>query len=396
MKAENPHDKLFSRRSFIRSTSQLGAAWTLGQLLPGASFSLPAQTIKGKERLIVRSLRPEDLETPVALLNTWITPNDLFYVRHHLYRPQINLKEWTLKVDGEVAHPLTLTLGELQRLPRATVTVTLECAGNGRAFFDPPVAGIQWEKGAVGTARWTGVRLAEVLQRAGVKSTGKYVVLDGADRPVGQVPDFIRNIPIEKALHPDTLLAYEMNGEPLPALHGFPLRAIVPGWEGAYAVKWLVHIRVTDHEHEGFFVKTAYRYPTKRIAPGAIVDPRDMAPLTGLVVKSLINSPLDGTTVRSSKVLITGFAWAGEADIARVDISTDNGSSWYSARLGKDRERYAWRGFEYEWHVTEPGSYLIMSRATDENGRLQPTVSQWNPSGYLWNAIDQVRINVEV
>ncbi len=395
MKAEQLRHKPFSRRSFIRSTSQVAAAWGLGQLLPGVSFSLPAQTIKGKERLIVRSLRPEDLETPVALLNTWITPNDLFYVRNHLYRPQINLKDWTLKVDGEVARPLMLTLDELQRMPRATVTVTLECAGNGRAFFDPPVAGIQWEKGAVGTARWTGVRLADVLQKAGMKRTAKYVVLDGADRPVGQVPDFIRNLPIEKALHPDTVLAYEMNGEPLPALHGFPLRAIVPGWEGAYSVKWLAQIQVTDREHEGFFVKTAYRYPTKRIAPGATVDPKDMAPLTGLVVKSLINSPLDGTAVRGRRILITGFAWAGETDIARVDISTDNGSSWHPAHLGKDHERYAWRSFEYEWRVTEPGSYLIMSRATDEKGRVQPMVSQWNPSGYLWNAIDQVRIDIE-
>jgi DMSO/TMAO reductase YedYZ molybdopterin-dependent catalytic subunit len=392
------HRAPLSRRSFIVGAGQLSAAVGLSQLFPEAYQAVlaqSAQTIKGKERLIVRSIRPEDLETPVALLNSWITPNDLFYVRHHMYAPRVALPDWTLKIDGEVERPLTLTLDELKRLPQATVTVTLECAGNGRAFFDPPIAGIQWEKGAVGTARWTGARLADVLKRAAIKSTGKYVVLDGADRPMGTMPDFIRNVPIEKAMHADTILAYEMNGETLPALHGFPLRAVVPGWEGAYAVKWLNHIQVIDREHEGFFVKTAYRYPTKRVAPGAAVDAKDMAPLTGLVVKSFINSPLNGAMVRGGALRVTGFAWAGEADIAKVEVSTDNGSTWQIARLGKDRARYAWRQFEYEWRAPGPGSYLIMSRATDDQGRTQPVAPQWNPSGYLWNVIDQVRINVE-
>jgi len=395
IRGHQPHHLPLSRRSFLVGAGGLGAAAGLSRLFPTVAPRAFAQGVTGKERLIVRSVRPEDLETPVALLNSWITPNELFYVRHHLYKPQVDLKDWTLKIDGEVERPLTLTLDELKRMPKATVTVTLECAGNGRAFFDPPVAGIQWEKGAVGTARWTGVRLAEVLKKAGVKSTGRYVALDGADRPISKMPDFIRNVPVEKAMHADTVLAYEMNGEPLPALHGFPLRAVIPGWEGAYSVKWLAHIQVIDREHEGFFVKTAYRYPTKRVAPGAAVDPKDMAPLTGLVVKSFINSPLDGASTRAGSVRVTGFAWAGEADIAKVDISTDNGSTWRPAQFGKDHERYAWRRFEYEWRVTEPGSYLIMSRATDDRGRVQPMAAQWNPSGYLWNVIDRVRINVE-
>jgi DMSO/TMAO reductase YedYZ molybdopterin-dependent catalytic subunit len=186
-----------------------------------------------------------------------------------------------------------------------------------------------------------------------------------------------------------------MNGEPLPMLHGFPLRAIVPGWEGAYAVKWLTHIELIDKEHEGFFVKTAYRYPSKRIAPGAAVDPKDMAPLTGLLVKSLINSPLEGATVKAGSVRITGFAWAGEDNVSKVDVSLDNGTSWQPARLGKERERYTWLQFEHEARITEPGSYLILSRATDDHGRQQPVTPMWNPSGYLWNAIDRVRINVE-
>jgi DMSO/TMAO reductase YedYZ molybdopterin-dependent catalytic subunit len=401
MKNGSFHPRLdaLSRRDFIAGVGQAGAAIGLSHLLPNDFQTAFAQTvIQGKEKLIVRSIRPEDLETPVGLLNTWITPNDLFYVRHHSYAARVDgqaAKEWNIKVDGEVERPLTMTLDELKKLPKATVTVTLECAGNGRAFYDPPVAGIQWEKGAVGTARWTGARLADVLKKAGVKSAGKYVLLDGADKPVGKMPDFIRNIPMEKAMHSDTVLAYEMNGEPVPALHGFPLRAVVPGWEGAYAVKWLNHIQVIDKEHEGFFVKTAYRYPNKRVAPGAAVDPKDMVPLTGLVVKSLINSPLEGAKFKPGKVRLTGFAWAGESNIAKVDVSNDNGSSWVPARLGKERERYAWQSFEYEFEITATGSYLLMSRATDDKGRVQPVAPQWNPSGYLWNVIDQVRINVE-
>jgi DMSO/TMAO reductase YedYZ molybdopterin-dependent catalytic subunit len=381
-----------SRRELLAGAGQASAALALSQLLPESVFA--QNTIPGKEKLIVRSLRPEDLETPVGLLNSYITPKELFYVRHHSYAAKVNLADWKLLVDGEVNQALTLTLDDLKKLPKATVTVTLECAGNGRSFYDPPVAGIQWEKGAVGTARFAGARLADVLKKAGVKPTGKYVALNGADKPVGKQPDFIRNLPMDKALHPDTILAYEMNGEPLPPLHGFPLRAIAPGWEGAYAVKWLSHVQVIDKEHEGFFVKTAYRYPNKRVAPGAAVDAKDMEPLTGLVVKSFINSPLEGANLKPGRVRITGFAWAGESSIAKVDVSMDNGASWVQARLGKEREKYAWQSFEYEFAIPKPGSYLLMSRAMDLQGRVQPVAPQWNPSGYLWNVIDKVRIHV--
>lgn len=381
------------RRDFLIGAGQLTAGLALAPMIPESAF---AQTlIKGKERLIVRSIRPEDLETPVSLLNTWITPNDLFYVRHHSYAARVDVNEWKLTVGGEVQTPITLTLDELKRAPKHSVTVTLECAGNGRAFFDPPAAGIQWEKGAVGTARFAGARLVDVLNKAGVKPTGQYVAMNGADKPVGKMPDFIRNVPIKKALDADTILAYEMNGEALPILHGFPLRAVVPGWEGAYSVKWLTDIQVIEKEHEGFFVKTAYRFPNRPVAPGEAVAPQDMIPLTGLIIKSFINSPLDGATVAPGKVRLSGFAWAGESNIARVDVSMDNGSSWFPAKLGKEREPYAWQSFEYEFDIARPGSYLLMSRATDDKGNIQPIAPQWNPSGYLWNVIDKVRINVK-
>jgi DMSO/TMAO reductase YedYZ molybdopterin-dependent catalytic subunit len=209
------------------------------------------------------------------------------------------------------------------------------------------------------------------------------------------MPDFIRNIPIKKALDADTILAYEMNGEALPFLHGFPLRVVVPGWEGAYAVKWLTDIQVLEKEYDGFFVKTAYRFPNRPVAPGEAVAPQDMIPLTGLVVKSFINSPLEGATAAPGKIRMSGFAWAGESNIAKVDVSMDNGSSWFPAKLGKERERYAWQSFEYEFDISRPGSYLLMSRATDDKGNVQPVAPWWNPSGYLWNVIDKVRINVK-
>lgn len=402
-----------TRRRFLASATGVGAGVGLSELLPSLSPTLEgltglvsaasrvgaeqAQSIPGKERLIVRSLRPEDLETPPALLNTWLTPNDLFYVRHHSYAPVLNesvARAWTVRVDGAVESPLSITLDEMKRMPKATVTVTLECAGNGRAFFDPPVAGIQWEKGAVGTARWTGVRLADLLKRVGVRSTGKYVLFDGADKPVGKMPDFQRNVPLDKALHPDTILAYEMNDQPLPPLHGYPLRAIIPGWEGAYAVKWLDHVRVLEAEHDGFFVKTAYRYPNIRVAPGAAVPPENMLPVKGLVVKSLIHTPTDGATFAPGTIRIAGFAWAGETAIRRVDVSLDQGSTWIQARLGSERVRYAWQSFEHQFSITKPGSYLLMARATDEQGNMQPVAPHWNPSGYLWNVIDRVRITV--
>lgn len=384
-----------ARRDFLIGAAQTSAVLGLSQLLPEAALA-QGSAIKGKDsRLIVRSLRPEDLETPVSLLNSYLTPAELFYVRHHAYAPTVNEKDWKLTIDGEVDKPYTLTLDELKKFPRATVTVTLECAGNGRAFYDPPVAGIQWERGAVGTARWTGARLADVLKRAGVKATGKYVALDGADKAVGKQPEFIRNLPLEKAMHVDTILAYEMNGQPLPVLHGFPLRAVASGWEGAYAVKWLQHIQVIPQEHEGFFVKTAYRYPNRRVAPGEAVAAQDMEPVKGLVVKSFLNAPLEGTKHKAGPVRVSGFAWAGESFITKVEVSMDNGSTWQLAKLGKEREKYAWQSFDHTFNITKPGSYLLMARATDDKGNMQPVAPQWNPSGYLWNVIDKVRIHVE-
>ncbi len=388
-----------SRRDWLRTVAAAGAAAGLTRVPAVDAFTRQAAAAApdGKDpRMIIRSARPPDYETPVALLDSWITPNDRFYVRSHIPTPPlVAVEDLSLQVDGVVGTPLTLTLDALKALPRATVTVSLECAGNGRAFFEPTMPGIQWERGAVGNARWTGARLADILTKAGVRDSARNVAMYGADRPLGTMPPFIRQVPIAKAMHPDTIIAYEMNGEPLPLVHGFPFRAIVPGWEGAYAVKWLSRLEAIETDFDGFWVATAYRYPTRPVAPGAAVAPADMAPVQGLVVKSIITRPLDGTVTAPGRVAVAGHAWAGERDIARVDVSTDRGVTWQPARLVGEQARYAWRRFEFEFEATAPGSHVVLSRATDSEGETQPMVPAWNPSGYLWNVADLVRFEVK-
>jgi DMSO/TMAO reductase YedYZ molybdopterin-dependent catalytic subunit len=271
---------------------------------------------------------------------------------------------------------------------------TLECAGNGRAFHNPKVPGVQWQKGAVGTGRFSGPRLHDLLQRAGVKSTGKHVMFRGLDEVPGKVPPFVRSIPIEKAMGPDTLIATQLNNAPLPKHNGFPARAMVPGWIGAASCKWLTEIKVLDKEFEGNFMSPGYRMPNQPVKPGEPVKPEDTHPVTALNVKSIITAPPEGSTMPSRVLTIKGVAWAGEAEVTRVEVSTDGGTLWQAAELGKDRARYAWRLFEYKWKVPKAGDFTILSRATDSQGRTQPPTPIWNPSGYLNNAIDQVKIHV--
>ena len=385
---------MISRRDLF---SHLAMAAVAARFTPADLFAQTQTAAQryGKEKLIVRSLRPPDFETPVTLLDSFITPNDLFYVRSHMPVPQVDAATWALKVGGEVNSPLALSLDEIKKLPAVTVTMTLECAGNGRAFFEPALTGIQWEKGAVGTARFTGTRLSEILKKAGVKTTGRNVEMHAADRPLGTMPAFVRQVPMAKAMHADTIIAWDMNGQPIPLPHGSPLRAIIPGWEGAYSVKWLNALNVLAKDSESFWVATGYRYPNRRVAPGAAVDAKDMEPLTGLVVKSLITTPANGAALAAGKVAVGGFAWAGENDITKVDVSIDNGATWRAARLTGEQARFTWRRFEFEFTAAKPQSYLILSRATDSKGTMQPAVSQWNPSGYLWNQYDSIRVEVK-
>jgi len=386
-----------SRRTFLKTLS--GAAVGVAAL---AGWPAWAQTteqsssinLPGEDRMIVRSQRFLDLETSVEYFDSWLTPVSHFFVRNHMHEPvERNAGDWRLTVGGEVDKVSTFSLRELTQLPVHSVVNTLECAGNGRGFYRPQVPGIQWQKGAVGTARFSGPRLADILHRADVKSSGKHVMFRGLDEVPGKVPPFIRSIPIEKALDSDTLIATHMNGAPLPKHHGFPARALVPGWIGAASCKWLAEIKILESEFVGNFMSPGYRFPNQVVKPGDSVKPEDTHVVTGLNVKSVISGPLDGSSLKSGKVTVHGVAWAGEADIVKVEISIDGGSAWNPATLGHEQSRYAWRLWSYPC-TAKRGDYVIQSRATDSRGRVQPTEAAWNPSGYLYNAIDQVKIHV--
>src|SRR5579864_5748107 len=334
-------------------------------------------------KMIARSSRPADLEMPLDGFHEWITPVDRFFVRCHTYYPErANLTDWRLKIDGVVNQSLNLTMDDLKRLPRVELVAVLECAGNGRGFYQPHVPGTQWAFGSVGNGRWAGVRFRDVLEKAGLKDSAKDILFDGADVPLGKMPDFQRTITVKKALDPDTLLAYEMNGQPLPQEHGFPLRLIVPGWAGDSWVKWVQHFEVLDHEFEGFWMKTAYRHPNHSVAPGATVDAKDMIPVTDLNVKSVIATPQ--ASAKPGRVRISGAAWSNSSAVTRVDVSVDAGKTWKPAQLGKDQSRYGWRLWSLDWKAPE-GKYTLLSRATNAAGQVQPISQEWNPSGYLWN-----------
>jgi len=385
-----------SRRRFLMQAATgavfaftVGDLWSLARRADAADRSIA-------QPLITRVERPQDLETPVTALTSWITPNDRFFVRSHFGPPSPErLEDWHLHVEGDVERPLRLSLEDLKQFEEVTVTAVVQCSGNGRAFFTPKVPGAQWEKGAVGNATWTGVRLADVLNQAKLGLSAKHIQMMGADRPVlPSVPLFIRSIPIGKALHATTLLAYRMNGESLPFLHGAPLRAIMPGWAGESCVKWLTHLNVQELEAEGYYMKTAYRRPKQPIQPGTPVKPSEMVPVEELPVKSIIAVPQDGAAVAAGEVRIQGVAWTGDGEVVGVEVSTDKGKTWREAKLVGEQAPYAWRLWQYVWREAQSGNHTVLSRATDSRGRVQPMVSPWNPGGFLWNAVDRIHINV--
>lgn len=385
-----------SRRAFLKTAS--AAAIAAGAAHPLFTWAAESSgiSIPGKDRMIVRSSRFLDLEMPVEFMTDWITPVNHFYVRNHMFAPsKIEASAWELNVTGEVEKPLTLTLSDLEKLSSRSVVTVVECAGNGRRMQDPKVPGIQWGKGAVGNARFSGPSLKSVLEKAGLKDTAKHVQFRGLDQVPMKVPPFIRSVPIEKALDPDTMIATHMNGAPIPAYHGYPARAISPGWVGAAHCKWLTEITVLAKPAEGNFMNPGYRFPNTPGKPGEPIKPEDTHPLTALTVKSAIAAPSEGAKLRRGALAIKGAAWAGEADITQVEISTDGGASWNVAQLGKDQAKYAWRLWSYNWKPARSGDYVILSRATDSQGRVQPDAAVWNPSGYLYNVCDQVKVYVQ-
>ena len=352
-------------------------------------------SIPGKGQMLVHNDRPEDLETLGSSFQTWLTPNETFFVRQHLPRPQVEESAFRIQFSGRVTKPGEVGLAALRKLPQYKVPATLECTGNARGLFRPRVPGIQWGRGAIGNAEWSGPRLSDVLKLAGADLNAAFVTTNGADVGVAKTPDFIRSLPMRKALDPSTLLASGMNGAPLPELHGFPLRLIVPGWDGTSWVKWVNSVEVGNEEDKGFFMNPAYRFPRHPGPPGMPVRPADLEVIEGLPVQSFIMSHTEGARIPNAAVRLGGVALAGEERVVRVEVSTDSGRSWKEAELSPQNLPFAWRLWSLQWSPPAQGFYTVMSRATDSTGRVQPIVATWNPSGYLYNAIDQVGITVE-
>lgn len=325
--------------------------------------------------LIIREREPPNLEFPFAALNGSTTPNHRFFVRCHFPVPKVDAASWRLGVDGLVERELELSYDELRAMPPKTVTATLECAGNGRAMLVPKAGGLLWQLGAVGNATWTGVPLSAVLEKAGVRGAAAEVILEGADS--GTVNDepkspgvvsFARSLPMEKAQRPEVLLAYQMNGADLPPEHGFPLRVVVPGWYGMASVKWLSRVTVTDKPFDGYWQTFQYSYWDR--TSGQPV----MRPVTEMQVKSAIARPAFHEQVAAGKPYrIFGAAWAGESQVAKVEVSTDGGITWQPARLLDDEVPFTWRLWEFEWQVPKQSRrFTVMARATDKRGRTQP------------------------
>ncbi|MGA9536760.1 MAG: sulfite oxidase [Desulfobacterales bacterium] len=344
------------------------------------------------KKIRIMTEKPLNAETPVESLRTWTTDNKVFFKRNQgqFADSPVALSDWTLSLDGLVQNELTLTFTDIRRFPKVELADTLECSGNGRSLLKDKASGNPWTIGGVGNAIWGGVWLKELLEKAGLKDDAKYVGFEGFDKPLGSAGiKFIRSIPLDKAMA-STLLAYEMNGEPLPVEHGYPLRALALGWTGANCVKWLKRITVLERPYEGFFMDKVYRVFQKG------EDPKSGAVVTGIALKSIIVEPLKNETLSVGLVPIRGAAYAGETGIQKVEVSVDDGLTWHPAQLIGFNEDFAWRHWEYLWDVGQPGNYTIMTRATDTKGNRQPEKAHWNFLGYGNNGIREHAIDVTI
>lgn len=330
---------------------------------------------------------PENSETPLESQSGWVTPNRLFFVRNHFTRPEIELDGWRLSVEGRVRRPRRWTWDELNDLPQRTVFATVECAGNGRSFLQPRAAGVQWAAGAIGHAEWTGVPLRTLLEESGLEPGVVQVLFQGADQ--GSEADhpepmhFERALPLGKALHPDTLLATRMNGEPLEPDHGFPLRLFVPGWYGVASVKWLVRIAAIDAPFKGYFQSTKYTVRRRHVPNDGADGGLETVVVGPMAVKSEILRPREGEVLGVGVNRVVGLAWAGEEAVARVEISSSACGDWTPAELIGPRAAYSWTLFEATWRVETPGDHSLYARAVSESGRVQPLAHDPLHGGYL-------------
>jgi DMSO/TMAO reductase YedYZ molybdopterin-dependent catalytic subunit len=406
----SPLHALSSRRSFLFQLAAAGSglaaapAWaeTIVKLpLPGGPQERPmAADFPQKGPMILQRSRPPLLETPFEVFDKGIfTPNDQFYVRWHwaVIPTQIDVEKFRLAVRGHVNQALSLSLQDILSLPRVEMSAVNQCSGNSRGLFAPPIAGAQWANGAMGNARWTGVRLKDLLDRAGVKAGAVAVRFTGLDEPVVDgAPRLMKSLDIDHASDGEVMLAYQMNGEQLPLLNGFPLRLIVPGWYATYWVKMLSDIEVLDAPDDNFWMKTAYRIPD---TPYASVKPDETGfktvPINRMVPRSFVTNLKDGDQVRpGAPVLVRGIAFGGDCGVKTVDFSTDGGTSWSGAELGPDEGTYGFRQWRTAVAAPASGDLVLMARCTNTSGVSQPIQPNWNPNGFMRNVVETVRLSV--
>ena len=382
----------------VGSTGELGFA----EIPAGALAEQMLYALPGKVPLIKKSFRPPNFETPIQYFRTAITPSNAFFVRYHLAGiPQpMKAAAWSLSVGGDSAErPMKFTMAELRKeFKPAQVTAVNQCSGNRRGLSEPHVQGVEWGVGAMGNAVWSGVRLKDVLAKAGVKASAVEVVFDGADQGAMQAtPDFVKSLPVDLALSDQVLIAFEMNGKPLPHWNGFPARLIVPGWTGTYWVKHLVSINVSSTPEKNFWMNPAYRVPRGMFPMPTFKSQLYAAnePITTMVVNSLITSLRSGQQIaRGKPIEVRGLAWDGGNGIAKVEVSVDTGATWQAAKLGKDLGRFSFREFSLSAPTRESGARVIMARATSRSGETQVNELIHNPAGYHHNVIQRVYVEV--
>ena len=408
-----------SRRGFLRNsglfamTSALGASIPFAKYMPAglipAAFSQSDDLFKllGKDGLTLLNDRPINAETPAHLLDDRVTPASRLFVRNNGIPPSleaVNPDNWELTITGEAsANEKILTLKELKsKFNHYTLQLQLECGGNGRSEFFPPARGNQWSTGAIGCPEWTGVRLKDVLEYAGIKKDAVYIAYEAIDRHLSGDPSkkpISRGVPLWKAMEDESLIVWSMNGQPLPLIHGAPLRMICSGWPASVSGKWLSKILIRDREHDGAKMKgQSYRVPCNSVAPGSEVADEEMCIIESMPVKSLITYPKSGINHQIQDYLkIRGHAWAGDLSVKSVLYSIDFGANWKTTKLEKPKNRFAWQHYEHDLKFPKIGYYEIWVKAEDDYGRSQPMViPQWNPRGYLNNACHRIAINVTV
>jgi DMSO/TMAO reductase YedYZ molybdopterin-dependent catalytic subunit len=389
----------FSRTFSNRAAAETAQLSLPTQLPEGTRQEAVLEALPSKQPLIKLSYRPPNYETPIELLRDAITPNDAFFVRYHLSDiPEVKADTWRLSIGGEGANgEASFTFDELRQFPAAEVAAVCQCSGNRRGLFEPHVPGVEWGYGAMGCARWKGVRLKDMLDRVGLKSEAIEIVVAGTDKgAVDKTPQFVKSIPLWKATEDTTIVAYEMNGEPLPHWNGFPARVIVPGWTATYWMKHVTRINAVTKPFEGFWMKSAYRIPLGKFPIVARFVSQETAvntPITEMVINSLVTSHPDGATVKAGgKVTIRGLAWDAGYGIHAVEISTDGGGTWTAAALGEDIGRFAFRTFSHAVALPTKGGYRIMARATNKIGQSQTAALIANPAGYHHNVIQTLNL----